>query len=63
MRGVRTISDGTPELELAKKYEQEATDCNIQYIQAANILRKIAENRKFDANMDKIERMTIDGLL
>ena len=62
-RGVRTITDGTPEFELAKKYNELAIENDMLYPQSAKILRQLSKSRKNDAERDKTERMFIDGLL
>lgn len=62
-RGVRTITDGTPEIEQALRLEAEAKECEISYPCAAQVLRMLAYSRRRDAAMDKEERMIIDGIL
>lgn len=63
MRGARTVSDGTPELKLSEQYELEAKENSILFPETSKILRALSQNRKFDAERDKQDRMLIDGLL
>ena len=62
-RGVRTVTDGSPELEQALKLEAEAQSCEIAFPAAASVLRMIARSRRNDAAQDKEERLIIDGIL
>lgn len=62
-RGVRTVTDGSPELEQALKLEAEAQSCEIAFPAAASVLRMIARSRRNDAEQDKEERLIIEGIL
>lgn len=61
--GVRTITDGSPEIEQALRLEAEAKQCEIAFPSAARILRMLASSRRHEAARDKEERLIIDGIL
>lgn len=61
--GVRTVTDGSPEIEQALRLEAEAKQCEIAFPSAAHILRMLASARRYKAARDKEERLMIDGIL
>lgn len=63
LRGIRTITDGSPELKISEKLENEALQNDLSFPQAAQILRTLSKYRKYDAESDKFERMVLDDLL
>ena len=62
-RGVRTITDGSPEITRALKLEEEAKSCEIMYPAAAHILRMMASSSRHEAARDKEEKLINDGIL
>lgn len=62
-RGVRTVTDGSPEIAMAMKLEEEAKTCEIMYPSAAHILRMIASSSRHEAAMDKEDKLINDGIL
>lgn len=62
-RGVRTVTDGSPELTRAIKLEEEAKLCEIMYPVAAHILRMMASSSRQEAARDKEDKLINDGIL
>lgn len=62
-RGVRTVTDGSPEIARALKLEEEAKTCEIMYPAAAHILRMMASSSRYEAAMDKEEKLINDDIL
>ena len=62
-RGVRTVTDGSPEIARALKLEEEAKTCEIMYPAAAHILRMMASSSRHEAAMDKEEKLINDDIL
>lgn len=62
-RGVRMVTDGSPEIAQALKLEEEAKSCEIHYSAAAYILRSIAGSYRFEAARDKEDKLINDGIL
>jgi len=62
-RGVRTVTDGSPEIAMAEKLEEEAKTCEIMYPATAHILRMMASSSRREAAMDKEEKLINDDIL
>ena len=62
-RGVRTVTDGSPEFARALKLEEEAKSCEIMYPAAAHVLRMMASSSRHEAARDKEEKLINDDIL
>ena len=62
-RGMRIVTDGSPEIELALRLEDEAKQCEIFFPSAAYILRLLASSCRHEAARDKEDKLIIDGIL
>ena len=62
-RGVRSVGDGSDEMEKYKELKEEAKRNQIKYPESARILEIISKNYYNNAQMDKETRLKIDGLL
>ena len=62
-RGVRTVGDGSDEMEKYQQLLEESKKYQIQYPESSRILKAIADDYYRNAQMDKETRLKIDGLL
>lgn len=63
MRGVRRITDGSPEFQAAEKLKEEIKRCQIDFPQAAEVLRSLVLNRKNDGKRDKEHCLKVNDLI
>ncbi len=63
IRGVRTVTDGSPEIEQALRLEAEAKQCEISFPSAAYVLRMLASSHRHEAAKDKEDKLITDGIL
>ena len=63
LRGVRIVTDGSPEIEQALILEAEAKQCEISFPSAAYVLRMLANSRRHEAARDEEDKLITDGIL